>query len=209
MGGVDALGVADVVGEQHRRQRQRSVAVADDREVLLGAHHERAERGPLGLAHDLAEQTVGSERSVVVTGGDEEVRMIEVHRVDVGEVDELLDVDRSGLARLDRLELEIGDDHLIAVVQLVAVGDLLAGDLDLLLRTPALHLDRRAVLLMELAEMEVEIAGGGHHRDRHVDEAEAERACPQRTRHGSALRSQAGLECRHQILRFLRLRRLG
>ena len=86
--------------------------------------------------------------------------MVEVDRVDVGEVHEGLDVDRARLARRRRLELLVGEHDLVAVVELVAVADVLVGDLAVLLGAEAPRLDRRAVLLVQLAEVQVEVADG-------------------------------------------------
>ena len=87
--------------------------------------------------------------------------MVEVDRVDVGEVDERSMSIVRVLARLDRLQLVVGETiDVPAVVELVAVRDLLARDLDVLLRAPALDLDRRAVLLVQLAEVQVAVAHG-------------------------------------------------
>ena len=42
---------------------------------------------------------------------------------------------------------------LATVIEFVGVADLLPGDLDVLLRAPALNLDRRPILLVQLTEM--------------------------------------------------------
>src|ERR671920_101225 len=47
----------------------------------------------------------------------------------------------------------------------------------------AARVDRRAVLAVELAEVDVEVADGAVQRHRHVDEPEADRAGPQRSGH--------------------------
>jgi hypothetical protein len=72
--------------------------------------------------------------------------MVEVDRVDVGEVDERLDVDRPRLARRGGRELGVGEDDQVAVVGLEAAGDLLVGNLGVLLGAEAVDLDRRVVL---------------------------------------------------------------
>src|ERR1044071_1910177 len=76
-------------------------------------------------------------------------------------------------------------------VQLVGVADVLEGDLLVLLGAEAPDLDPRAVLLVQLVEVDVEVAGGAEQRDRHVDEAEAERPGPERAGHQARLASNA------------------
>ena len=82
-------------------------------------------------------------------------------------------------------ELLVGEDHLLAVA-VVAVADLLEGDLDVLLRAEPVDLDRRVVLRVELAEVDVGVDDAAVERDRDVDEPEAERAGPQRPGHQAA-----------------------
>src|SRR5215212_3315070 len=157
------------VGEAHGRERQSPVAHAHQRQVLLGAHHEPAEGGAIGLAHRLDKQAVCAQRALALAGGHEPVRVVEVERVDVAEVDEGLDVDRARLARLDGGELLVGDHHLLAF--------------EVLLRAVAALLDRHLVLVVDLAEVVVEVALCGDELDRHIDQPEAQRPAPQRACH--------------------------
>ncbi len=109
--------------------------------------------------------------------------MSEVDRVDILAVDERLDLDRPGLARLDRGELLVGQHDLVAVFELEAATDLLPFDLFPLLGAVTALLDRGAVLLVELAEVKVEVARRARQAHRHVDQAEGERSVPERARH--------------------------
>src|SRR5215212_631185 len=170
------------VVEAHRRERQSPVAHAHQRQVLLGAHHEPAEGGAIGLAHRLDKQAVCAQGALALAGGHEPVRVVEVERVHVAKVDEGLDVDRARLARLDGGELLVGDHHLLAV-EVVRVRDLLPRDFDVLLRAVAALLDRHLVLVVDLAEVVVEVALCGEDLDRHVDQPEAQRPAPQRACH--------------------------
>ena len=108
--------------------------------------------------HDLDEQPVGAQRALGLAGGDQQVRVVEVDRVDIREVDEGLDLDRARLRGSTRPSSSSVSDDLLPVVEVVAVGDLLVGDLGVLLRAEALDLDRREVLLVQLAEVQVEVA---------------------------------------------------
>ena len=67
-------------------ERQRLLAGADRDEVLLAAQDEAPERGPVGPAHHLRQQAVGAHGAVGLAGGDEEVRVVEVDRVDLVEL---------------------------------------------------------------------------------------------------------------------------
>jgi hypothetical protein len=97
-------------------------------------------------------------------------------RVDVGKVDEVLDLDRLRLLRVERVEL-LGLDHDVAVGrELVALDDLLVRDLlagrgvDPLLADPRTSLARKLVEADRLGRScAVEL-----HRD--VDQPEADRA---------------------------------
>src|SRR5204863_8081241 len=72
-------------------------------------------------------------------------------------------------------------------VEVVAVRDLLDPDLDVLLGAEAPLFDADLVLLVQLMEVQVEVAHRAHELHRHVDEAEAERAAPQRSSHRQRL----------------------
>src|SRR5918994_1568261 len=184
---VDPVRRPDLVAEAHRRQREPAVAHPDGHEVLLRAHHEAADRDLLLAAHRLDQQLVGAAGAVGGPPGGEGVRGVEVERGDVGAVRERLDVDRAGLARRDRLELLVGHDHGVAVVEVVGASDLLEPDLLVLLRAEAPGLDPRAVLRVELVEVEVAVARRAEQRHGDVDEAERERSGPQRAGHAQPL----------------------
>src|SRR4051794_3525430 len=181
--GVDVLRRAHLVVKPHRRERQDAVAHTHEHEVLLRAHHEPPECGAVGALHDLHEELVRAEVALRLAHGREEVRVVEVDRVDLVDVDERLDVDRPRLARRGGGEVVVGEQHLLAIVELVAMGDRLEGHLLVLLRAEAPGVDRGAVLLVELAEVDVEVAHGAVERDGHVDQAEADRAGPERAGH--------------------------
>src|SRR4051794_34479158 len=171
--------------EEHRGQRQQALADANRHQVLLRAQDEAPERGAVGALHDLDEQLVGAPRALRLALGQQEVGVVEGDRVDVGEVDERLDVDRAGLARRGRGELLVAEHDLAPVVELVAVADVLEADLLVLLRAEAPGLDRRSVLLVQLPEVQVLVAHRAEQLDGDVDEPEAQRAAPQRSRHQS------------------------
>ncbi len=168
--------------EAQRRERQRLLTSADRDEVLLGPQHEAPEGGAIGLGHHLRQQPVGAHGAVGLAGRDQVVRVVEVDRVDLVERHERLDLDRPRLLRVGGAQLRIGDDDLLAV-ELVGVADVLVGDLLLVLRADAAGLDGHVIGGVQLAEVQVEVAHRAGQADRHVDEAEVQRARPQRPRH--------------------------
>ena len=86
----------------------------------------RADRDLVRVLHRLDQQRVGALGALV---GAEVVGMVEVDRVDVVEVDEVEDLDRARLLRVDLLELVLGDHHVLLGRDLVALDDVLVGDL--------------------------------------------------------------------------------
>ena len=71
----------------------------------------------------------------------------------------------------------------LLAVEVEPARDLLPVDLHVLLRAEAALLDRGAVLAVQLAEVQVEVARRARQADRHVHEAERERSVPERARH--------------------------
>jgi hypothetical protein len=88
----DLGGFVHLVGVDHRRQHEGAVLGADGAEVLLRPHHEAGHAHLAALLHRLGEQGVGLGGRLV---GRHVVRGVVEQRVDVDEVDELLDVDRA------------------------------------------------------------------------------------------------------------------
>ena len=112
------------------------------------------------------------------------VGVVVVDRVDVGELDEVLDLDRLGLLGLQRLELAGLDDHVAVGRELEALDDVVVGDLVARRGVDALLRDAHAGLAAELVEAHglavdraVELDGDG-------DQAERDRTGPDRARHG-------------------------
>ena len=89
-----AVGREHLVGVAHRLEARASPSTG---RMATSASFDRSTNRPdrdLALVlHHLGEQAVGLGRVLV---GDEVVRLLEVHRVDVGEVDEVLDLDLAG-----------------------------------------------------------------------------------------------------------------
>ena len=107
----DAFGVVDLVGIDHRREQQLAVLRAHRREVLLRAHDEASDADLLRPFHGLGQQGVGLHRRLV---GSEVVGRVVENRVDVGEVDELLDVDRAHGFGVEGGQLVVVDEDVLA-----------------------------------------------------------------------------------------------
>jgi hypothetical protein len=78
--------------------------------------------------------------------------VVVVDRVDLREVDEVLDVDRARALGVERVELVRGDDHVPVLGELEPLDDLLVRDVVAGFGVHALLLDAVARLLVELVE---------------------------------------------------------
>ena len=180
---VDAVGLDDLVGEEHRRHAQDVIvhrAQGDER--LLGADDHPRDGDAAGLAHGLDEQPVG----LCSAGPRREVIGVVVEdRVDLRELDEVLDLDGLGLLGLQRLELAGLDDHVAVGRELEALDDLVVGDLVARRRVDALLGDAHAGLAAELVETHGLAVDRAVELDRDGDQSERDRPGPNRTRHRS------------------------
>ena len=110
--------------------------------------------------------------------------MVIEDRVDLGELDEVLDLDRLGLLGLECLQLA-GLDHDVAVgCKLIALDDVPVGDLLTRARIDALLRDAHARLARELVEAHALAIQGAVELHGHAHHPEADRAGPHRTGHG-------------------------
>ena len=179
---VDVGGIDHLVGIGERRHHEASLLGADRRGVLLVAHHEPADRHfPAGL-HRSRQQHVGLGRTV----GGEVVGGVEVHRVDVDEVDELLEVDRLGGHRHERLELVRVDDDVATLGDLVALHDVVVADLFTGLGVDLSVADAGHVAFVELVERHALSAHRMEQLDGDRHQPERDRATPHRPCHGQS-----------------------
>jgi hypothetical protein len=115
------------------------------------------------------------------------VGAVVVDRVDLLQVDELLDVDRLRARERHRLEVRFLDHHELALGELPALDELVRLDVALVERAPALLLDRRAALAMERPEGHVLALLRHGEPDRDVDQAEVDGAVPDRSHEEKSL----------------------
>ena len=177
---AQVLGLRHLVVEAHRRHRQDVVHRADRGEVLLVAKDEAGDRDLAGVAHRLDEQGVGLLGALV---GAEVVGLLEVDGVDLVEVDEVLDLDRAGLLRVEVRELLARQGHVLVGGELVALDDVVVGDLLAVCLGHALVAHPGAVLLAQLAEAHGVLRDRAVQLHRHVQQAEADRPAPNRSSH--------------------------
>ena len=100
---------------------------AHEAERLAAGADEPADRGDSGLLHRLEQELVGPSLRGR-RAGHEEVGPVHPDRVDVTERDEALDVDGARVVvALQRLQLRLLDDHVLALRDLPALDDLVGG----------------------------------------------------------------------------------
>ena len=134
----------------------------------------------LSDCHRVDEQRV---RLLAALVGHEVVRLLEVERIDVVEVDELLDLDLVTALRLERLDLRRLDDHVLALRDLEAALDPVGGDLFAGRVGDLAVADARAGSLLELVEAHVFVLRRADELHGHLHESEADRAGPDGTGH--------------------------
>jgi hypothetical protein len=106
--------------EHHRAHREDVADGAQGDELLLGADDHLGDADPAGLAHGVDQEPVGLGAA---RARHEVVGVVEVDRVDLRELDEALDVDRLGLARVQALELARLEDDVAVRRDLEALHD--------------------------------------------------------------------------------------
>src|SRR5262249_54816700 len=110
-------------------------------------------------------------------------------RVDVVEVDEVLDLDCAGPLGIELGELVLGQYHVLVGRVLVPLDDLLVGDLLAVGLRHALVPDPRAVTLTELAKTDGLLRDRAVELHGHVQKPEADRSTPNRPSHAQSPRS--------------------
>ena len=177
--GLVDLGVlVHILVDEERLQRERVAHGTDQAQLLLAGQDESPERRDTAVLHRSEQQDVRPPRGFGGCG-DEVVRAVEVHRIDLADLDEAADLDRARrVALLDRLELGVLDGDELALRDLPAADELVGADVALVHRAPALLLDRRPALAVQHAERDVRLPGRGFggrrepHRDVHEAEAD-------------------------------------
>src|SRR5687767_7873733 len=150
--------------------------------MLPLAQHHLADADAAALRERIPQEAVGFGRALA--GGGEEVWMLEIPAVDVGARDEVADLEglRGGHPGLG--EILVGEDDELTLAVLVALDDVLPGNLDVFLDTEALVVDGAFVPGVELAEVQLAAAlHGGVETDGDRHQPEGDRTLPDCTRH--------------------------
>jgi hypothetical protein len=115
--------------------------------------------------------------------GRQVVRAVHVDRIDLGVVGELDQVDDARGLDADLLDVLVVDDDVATLLEFVAFHELRVGNVTLAVRAPALLLDARLALAMELVEGNGRgRLGGREHLHRDVDETYFQEPFPRRSR---------------------------
>src|SRR5438067_4814614 len=158
-------------------------------EILLGAQHELRHAHLAGLLHRLDQQRVRLGGAPV---GHQVVRALVIDGIDLLEIDEILDLDRLGRARIERFQFFARDRDVAALGDLESLDDVLPRHFLPVGAADALLLDARAVLVVE--HVEADLFGRGRREQLHgdADQAEADRTAPDRPRHLQATSLASG-----------------
>ena len=171
------VGGPDLVGPHHRLEHDHVVLDPEHRDAGALPQRDGHHGHPVGVEQGLAQQAVGLGAGLL---GLEVVGLLEQHRVDLLGGHELLDGDLARGRRGQALHVLVGEDDHLAVLGLVALGDVGVGDLLAVDRADALVLDPAAVLGVHLTERDVVRLGRGVQLHRHADQPEGHRALPDR-----------------------------
>src|SRR4051812_43492400 len=134
-GDVEVLHRHELVVEEHRVQAENAVERPHGDEVLAVVEDPPPDPGAVGLLERVVQQPVGI---LAVVLGAEVVDLVVHDGVDVRGADELLDLDQARLLARGGVELLLLEHDELALRDLVALDDLLVGDLLVLLRADPL-----------------------------------------------------------------------
>ena len=152
--------------------------------MLALTDDQRADADASAVAQRIAQQRVTLPTGAVRL---QPVRAVEVREVDVTGGDEVLDVDRLRGGRPGLVEVRVRHHDELALLVLVALGDVAPLDLDVLRAAIAPVVDGGGVRLVDLSEPDFRLTLGRRmeaHRDRH--EPESDRTLPHRPGHVSS-----------------------
>ena len=183
LGALDLVLGRDLVCVEQRGQREAVTDGPDAHQLLLRTEHDAADADQLLLGERALEQRERPRGGIAI--GPEPVGALELDRVDLVLVHELLELDRVARLGLHRLELLVGQRHVAALGDLVALHDLVRGHFLVLdLADPSLA-DARAVRRVQLVEPHVAAPRRRVEPHRDVDQPEADGTGPRRARHAA------------------------
>ena len=147
--GLDVVERADLVGVVTLVEDQALLVRADDDEVVLAALREATDRESVRLLERLGEEPVGAVAALVRT---EEVRLLDVEKVDRVGRHELDELEGVGARGLHGLELLVGELHVLIARVLEAADRVGALDDDVVDRAEQLLLQPTAARLVQHVE---------------------------------------------------------
>ena len=179
---LDVLEARHLVGVVHAVQHEAASERSDQNELLAAARPMAAHRHAPHREHRLVQQPVRLRAALV---GPEQLRLLEVDRIHLVDRHELLDLDRLVAPGLERLQLLVGQDHVLIPRILVAAHRGAALDRLAALGAHVLLLEAGAVGRVQHVEVHALRAGRRIHLDRDRDETEGDRPGGRRaSRHG-------------------------
>src|SRR5687767_4414267 len=150
--------------------------------MLALAQHHLADAHASALRERVAQQAVRLRGALA--RGSEKVRMLEVASVDVAARNEVADLEGLRGGHPGLREVLVGEDDELTFAVLVALDDLLPGNLDILLDAEALVVDWALVPGMELPEVQLAPAlHRGVEADGNRHQPERDRTLPDCARH--------------------------
>jgi hypothetical protein len=166
--------VQGVHDKDHRLGPQRG-------EVLLVAHGHGGDAGLVGVLEGGAQQFVHLQ--VLIAPRADVVGTGEVHRLDPVQIDEAGHIDHLGPARCDLVEFAGIDDHVVAFAEVVALDDVVRGDLPAGALVDAFAADAVRAVPLQLMEVHGVVLGRRVQTDRDGDQSEGENSGPDGSRH--------------------------
>ncbi len=164
-----------LIGKTHQFQHEEIAVGFDRRQVLAGSDDHFGDASFVRVRQNLAQQVVGAGPTLLRL---EIIRPIKIHRIDLGQLDEINDVDRIGRFEVDALKVLVLQDDELPLLILVALHDLFPRNFFSIHLGDALVIDRAKILGAEQAEFQLLGATGILQRDRNAHEAEADGSFP-------------------------------
>ena len=172
----DPVAVADLVGEVHPLEQDRTVLDAQARQLVAVVEDEARdahEPGGLECARKQRIDALGALAGPQVVGALERDRVDLLQRHEVVDLDDLVSLD------MRRRDLLVRERDVLALRDLVALDDLRIRDTTRMRVGDLLVVNARATLGVQHVEVHVVLADRRVHANRGVDEAERDRAAPE------------------------------
>src|ERR1044072_9991601 len=159
----------------HQLEHERVLERLHAREILAGLDHDLGDANLLPIGQRLAKEDIGFVAAFLRL---KIIRLVEVHRIDLLQVDEILDVDGLGRFKINTLKILFVEDDELPFLVFVALDDLFPRNfLALIFRAPPI-IHRAMILGAQETKFELLLPRRGVESDRYVDEAETDTSFP-------------------------------